>query len=321
MTWQVDSEPCRLCGGVLEIDREDERTDARRCRTCGIYEVDPGSVEFLKKCDDSSKALLSGLAREYQDRGRRLKISENGFADLLKQAPDSVPEKLNRFLLALARRSSFPGQAIELDGLKDLPLAYAGKEPQVLKFFFKELKARGLLSRFDWDAGQRPVCVLSAEAWRVVGESREKRAIRSDFAFVAMSSAPEHRSIYLEGIAPGVGDAGWRPIRVDQDQNGGRIDDVVISQIRDARFIVADFTEHRGGVYFESGLALGLGLPVIWTCRQDHLAKLHFDPRQFNHLVYDAPADLRKKLSSRIRAFIGRGPRLPDDPSESKPAF
>lgn len=38
-----------------------------------------------------------------------------------------------------------------------------------------------------------------------------------------------------------------------------RIDDEIIGRIRASRFIVADFTGHRPGVYFEAGMMLGLG--------------------------------------------------------------
>ena len=40
-------------------------------------------------------------------------------------------------------------------------------------------------------------------------------------------------------------------------------------QIRKSKFLIADFTGQRGGVYYEAGFAYGLGLPVIWTCRKD----------------------------------------------------
>jgi hypothetical protein len=53
----------------------------------------------------------------------------------------------------------------------------------------------------------------------------------------------------------------------------------MISQIRRSKFLIADFTGHRGGVYFEAGYAMGLGLPVFWTCRRDDLDKLHFGIR------------------------------------------
>ena len=35
--------------------------------------------------------------------------------------------------------------------------------------------------------------------------------------------------------------------------------DRIIAQIRASKFVVADFTRNRGGVYYEAGFALGLG--------------------------------------------------------------
>ena len=65
----------------------------------------------------------------------------------------------------------------------------------------------------------------------------------------------------------------------------------------------------RGGVYFEAGLAYGLGLPVIYTCRKDKVFKLHFDTRQYHHIVWEEPADLCRDLKNRIQALIGEGPK------------
>jgi nucleoside 2-deoxyribosyltransferase len=96
---------------------------------------------------------------------------------------------------------------------------------------------------------------------------------------------------------------------VDQVEHVGKIDDEIMVQIRKSRFIVADFTGHRSGVYFEAGFALGLGLPVIWTCRKDELSKLHFDIRQYNCIDWVDAADLRKRLAFRIEAAVGVGPR------------
>ena len=83
--------------------------------------------------------------------------------------------------------------------------------------------------------------------------------------------------------------------------------------IRRSRFVVADFTGQRGGVYFEAGYALGLGLRVIWLCRDGELKDVHFDTRQYNFLVWKAGeyADLAKRLQNRIEATLGRGPIKP----------
>lgn len=64
----------------------------------------------------------------------------------------------------------------------------------------------------------------------------------------------------------------------------------------------------RGGVYYEAGFAGGLGIPVIWTVAKDSLDDVHFDTRQYNHIVWDAPETLRKLLAARIGAVIGDGP-------------
>lgn len=71
--------------------------------------------------------------------------------------------------------------------------------------------------------------------------------------------------------------------------------------------MVADFTGHRGGVYFESGFAQGLGIPVIWTCRKDHMKDLHFDIRQYNCIDWETAEELRARLGYRIKALIGEG--------------
>ena len=71
---------------------------------------------------------------------------------------------------------------------------------------------------------------------------------------------------------------------------------------------MADVTNHRQGVYFEAGYALGLGIPVIWTCRKDDLDNCHFDTRQYNHIVWETPEELATALEHRIRATIGEPP-------------
>jgi len=67
---------------------------------------------------------------------------------------------------------------------------------------------------------------------------------------------------------------------------------------------VADFTGSRGGVYFEAGFALGLGIPVIWSCRKNDVKKVHFDTRQYNHIVWNDSSDLYRQLRDRIEATI-----------------
>ena len=66
-----------------------------------------------------------------------------------------------------------------------------------------------------------------------------------------------------KGLKKGISDAGYAPLRISMKEHVNKICDEIISEIKRSRFIVADYTGHRGGVYYEAGFAAGLGLPVI----------------------------------------------------------
>jgi hypothetical protein len=113
---------------------------------------------------------------------------------------------------------------------------------------------------------------------------------------------------WLNGFEPGIRSAGFRPLRIDNKEYVGGITDEMIAEIRRSRFIVADYTGQRHGVYFEAGFGLGLGLTVIPTCREDEIGKLHFDIKHLNTLPWKTAAELAQSLTKRIRAVVGAGP-------------
>jgi hypothetical protein len=47
-----------------------------------------------------------------------------------------------------------------------------------------------------------------------------------------------------------------------------------------------------------------LGRPVIWTCKRARKEDMHFDTRQYNHILWDTAADLGDQLYYRIIATI-----------------
>jgi len=104
--------------------------------------------------------------------------------------------------------------------------------------------------------------------------------------------------------------AGYAPLRIDKKEHNNKIDDEILASIRAARFVVADFTQQRGGVYYEAGFAQGLGKPLIWTIRDDDLKNIHFDTRQFNHIAWKTSAlpEFKLALQRRIEGSLGHGP-------------
>lgn len=130
----------------------------------------------------------------------------------------------------------------------------------------------------------------------------------SSVCFCAMWFNPEVATLWTSVIAPATRLAGYEPLRIDGKQHNGKIDDEIMASIRASRFVVADFTGNRGGVYYEAGFAHGLGLPVIFMCREGD--ELHFDIRQYNCIFWkpDALEEAQQRLKNRILATLGQGP-------------
>lgn len=152
---------------------------------------------------------------------------------------------------------------------------------------------------------------LSARGWLRV-EELVARLPSTTQAFVAMWFNPVTDLAWRDGIEPAIADAGYRAVRIDRKEHNQKIDDEIIAEIRRSKFLVADFTcdagKVRGGVYFESGYAMALPIPVIWTSAKASLNDIHFDTRQYNHILWETPEDLYRALKVRIQATIGQGP-------------
>ena len=155
-------------------------------------------------------------------------------------------------------------------------------------------------SSFTWEMP------ISAAGWTFLEECA-RAGSHSRQCFVAMSFSDAMRSVWTEAIAPAVRRAGWQPYRVDAEPHNERIDAKIVSEIRNSRFLVADVTEQKNGVYFEAGYAQGMGLAVIWTVREDDLSKVHFDTRQFHHIVWRDAQHLERELFNSITGIIGKG--------------
>jgi nucleoside 2-deoxyribosyltransferase len=180
----------------------------------------------------------------------------------------------------------------------DYPIAYA-KDAGEFEYVVEKAQELGYLERGTGIDMVR----LGIEGWKRVTELR-RHEVKSSQAFVAMSFNSRLDHAWADGFKPALEQVGYTPLRIDLSQHNEKIDDRIIAEIRRSGLLVADFTGQRGGVYFEAGFAMGLGRPVIWTCREDDVNNLHFDTRQYNHIIWMDPADLKEKLALRIEATL-----------------
>ena len=124
--------------------------------------------------------------------------------------------------------------------------------------------------------------------------------------FVAMAFKDDMECFYNEGIVKAIQTTGFHPVRVDKEhtENEQTINDFIIASIKQSKFCIADLTHQRNGVYFEAGYALGRGLKLIYTCRRDDHANVHFDLKTMQTILYDTAEELREALILKIQAFI-----------------
>ena len=130
--------------------------------------------------------------------------------------------------------------------------------------------------------------------------------------FVAMWFNDDTKRL-RETIKTAIEAAGLESYFIDEDSsNQDKICDRIEVEIRRSRLVVADFTHGqdgaRGSVYYEAGLAKGLGLPVVWTCRKTQLDDLHFDTSHYPHLSWsdDGLPGFQDRLTDRLRLSVGR---------------
>jgi hypothetical protein len=300
----IPSPRCPVCTAPASIyKRKVHPTDVYEghCPICGVLRVTAAALDEIDK--SNSRHVVSAWLRH--GGGKLLEVIKREHVQrVLKDSPKyTVLEKLDLTLQAIANRTDNPGEHSQFNPNIDFPLIYASGGREAI-FYVHQLKNMGLLDQRD------TVPNLTVKGYQRLAEI-QRTGRQSSLAFVAMWFNPKTQSLFDDAIAPAVRAAGFEPLRIDKHEHINRIDDEIIAQIRRSRFMVADFTGQRAGVYFEAGMMLGLGRNVFWMCDRAELNSVHFDTRQYNFIDYATVAEARERLLNRIVAIEGEGPIMP----------
>jgi len=283
------------------------------------YRIEETLLERVRNFFSYQKLNLLELASARANNAHSVNISRELVEGAQKLRIPQTENRIFRTLRELQLINPMIGASTSLDAADkvsaDFPAARLLRasycyDLNELIVFVRLLEARRYISMVN-SSTQRTKFQLSLDGLEYI-ELHQVQNLESSMAFVAMWFDSGMDEAWDSGFEPALIDAGYQPLRIDKKEHINMIDDEIISDIRRSRFIVADFTSlkdsPRGGVYFEAGYALGFGIPVVWTCRKDAIDFVHFDTRQFAHILWETPEDLRKQLTRRIQAAIGQGP-------------
>ncbi|WP_146548378.1 hypothetical protein [Rummeliibacillus suwonensis] len=303
---------CPICNSTASINSATFDGIEINCQKCGKFAVSDNLLTYITR---KNKIKLRAILRErnlkehqpitilLEEQETELPLIKTPIVSLeklLNNFPTQVSERLDRILVNLSKLSDFPGHAIPFLR-EDIHLFFTETENTMEAFYLMDQLISEKL--IEGNVGFPTNIVITAKGWNKIAEL-ERTTTNNNQVFVAMWFNPEVDSIYENAIEKAIKDNGFTPIRIDRVEHNNKIDDEIIANIKKSKFVIADFTGHRGGVYFEAGYAMGRDIPVIWTCRENDLKNLHFDTRQYSHILWNDEKDLYKMLDNRIKATI-----------------
>jgi nucleoside 2-deoxyribosyltransferase len=302
----IDFTKCPICKETFQSTNRVKNKDSFyvSCNLCGEYE---STYEFITlNFDDILKKkgfILSGFLRNAFRNGKVEIVTTTNFKSLIESAnlPKNPIETIERILLFVYEKMDYKSisETVQISIEKDFPIFYL-KNKTDFEYYLNEMKMQDII------IGDNQGLKITLNGWKKI-EELNKLKTDSDQAFVAMRFHESMSNAYKLGIEPALTETGFHPYRVDIDPTVRKIDDAIISEIRRSGLLIADCTENRPAVYFEAGFAMGLGIPIIWTCREDSVKELCFDTRQYPHIIWKKESELKEQLINRIEAnFPGR---------------
>ena len=241
--------PCPICQlGNAQVAEANERFRVS-CKRCGKFDIDCDAAEdwtdgIFGRISPRQRANVSGWIFEHQS----IHIPGNMLEFFKTIRTPTISERADKLLMALEKRAEKPGQAIVLHDTEAHCQEYLGAAWAVdmgeLQFLAKEFLSAS--RNFLFTTTAFGVYAIKPEGY-VYLENLRRANSGSDIGFAAMWFDQEMTTLWTDGIEPGILGSKYNPIRIDRHQHNNRIDDEIIAMIRKSRFVVADFTGHRGG--------------------------------------------------------------------------
>lgn len=278
----------------------------------GIYRADYQYFlcELYDDFNNEEKVHLSSWIAKENLKGNMpfLQLKNNtSMKDVVKKLdsiPDTPDEQANLLLKGLVALYPDKGKTVSLDinltsHLHNNPtpflcaLSYCSNVEDFRFLLFDVLKERLKYIKVESSfIGGAIDIKITAKGWERMEEVEDKTPDKSSkTAFIAMWFDPSMNDL-KEDIKKGIKQTGYEPLRIDEKEYNNKIDDEILSDIDQSRFVICDLTSEsgkpRGNVYFEAGYAKkAKGSEfIIWTCNEQLKNEIAFDVGGYNFIFW-----------------------------------
>lgn len=296
---------CKICSdnaqyALYETKKNRQTVD---CSYCGKYHL-MHLFETDIYNDNSNFYKVSSWIREQNDEFNLIpEISKEVFKDKLNIRNKKIKDKFDLMMNYLSGTSDH----FRLDK-KILIKSWIKDKKELNKLFQKALDKT--LLKGEMPGGIAADLYPMFEGLTFDGleyiENLENPNQSSKNIFVAFHFEDNLNEVFNVHMKKAIEDNGFEYKVVNQNnvEHNKNINDEIILKLKSSRIVIADFTNHRNSVYFEAGFAMGMNIPIIWTCQEDHEDDMSFDTRQFPHIIWKNKDDLVKQVIDRIKVIL-----------------
>ena len=150
---------------------------------------------------------------------------------------------------------------------------------------------------------------LTLEGWERY-EAEQRGRFQGDYGFLVMQFDDELDVFVRDIVKPAVNDAtGYELVDLRDVSKAGLIDNLMVTTIRDAKFVIVDLTHDNRGAYWEAGYAEGLGRPVVYICNKKKFNDgkgTHFDTNHYTTVQWsmDDADSFQQELKATLRRSL-----------------
>ena len=294
---------CFLCNAELNYETLSDGSNYNvNCKWCGKYIINDTFAEDIR---DTYKEYLPKIScwnaeRTFVYANTPFIITRDSIQTIINSRNKTIQEKYVSFLLKLYELFKETGEhTVNYDRFYSC-YVYGSDE---FRLFFQKATNDGFIE-VSGVIGQNIINSFTFEGLLYIETLGNQNADKKNI-FFAFHFTDDIKEVFDNTVKQKLGSENLVYDRVSSGSTptGEKIDDAIIAKIKNAKIVVADCTNHRTAVYFEAGFAMGMKIPVIWTCKADQVNNISFDVNHYPFILWNDAEDLAQRIVDRIKAI------------------